>query len=81
MLAQLDRLQTVIGLPEVRFGIIPFNTPVVEVPASFSIFDDLVLVKDQGSATFEDGADTLDVYNAMSERLWSMAAEGDETGH
>lgn len=78
MLAQLDRLQTVIGLPGVRFGIVPLDAPVVEVPRAFSIFDRLVVVEGQGSATFDERPEAFGTYTAMAERLWSMAVEGDQ---
>lgn len=76
MLEQLDRLQTIVDHPTIQFGVIPFAATVVEIPRAFSIFDDLVLVEGQGSATFEQSPEVTAGHRTTAERLWSMAITG-----
>ena len=46
MAAQLDRLQTVVGLPNVRFGVIPFGTQLAVTPQhAVQLYDDVAIVE------------------------------------
>jgi hypothetical protein len=56
MRGQLDRLQTVVGLPNVRFGIIPLGVPLPITPQnSFQTYDDVAIVETFiGETTYRD---------------------------
>ncbi len=77
MRVQLDRLQTVIGLPNVRFGIIPLGVELGTTPQnSFQLYGDTAVVETfVGEWTHrpEDSA----TYAHVLERLWADAVEGD----
>lgn len=77
MRGQLDRLQTVIGLPNVRFGILPMNSPLEECPAnSFQLLDDLVTVETLvGEWTHRE--DESVVYASALKRMWEDAVTGE----
>jgi hypothetical protein len=78
MRAQLDRLQTVVGLSTVRFGIIPMTARIAITPQnSFQMYDDIAIVETfVGEITYR--ADDAEVYGRVMERLWEQAATGDE---
>jgi Domain of unknown function (DUF5753) len=76
--AQLDRLQTVIGLPNVRLGVVPLGGQLDTTPQnSFVLYDDVAKVETfVGSPPIPgDGAAS---YASIMVRLWAAAAEGDE---
>lgn len=78
MRAQLDRLLGAIGMPRIRFGIIPLDGEVrTAIQTSFQIYDDEAVIEhNQGEAWFADEA-AADQHKYM-ERLWLDAVEGDE---
>jgi hypothetical protein len=76
MREQLDRLQTVVDLSNVRFGIVPMDVELVTAPQnSFVMYDDLVRVE-----TFlgesEHRGEAAAKYAAFMELLWAEAATG-----
>ncbi|MEV0810896.1 Scr1 family TA system antitoxin-like transcriptional regulator [Micromonospora sp. NPDC050200] len=45
MRGQLDRLQTVVGVPNIRFGILPLGVQLAITPQnSFQMYDDIAIV-------------------------------------
>lgn len=81
MRAQLDRLQTVIGLERVRFGILPMGVELATTPQnSFQIFvgDSLTAsVETFVGETFHSD-DEAGRYGRTLDRLWEDAVTGDE---
>lgn len=76
MRGQIDRLHTVIGLRNVRLGILPFGAPLEVVPLhSFVMYDDLVCVETFGREHRHTGPE-VETYTNVLERLWSAAAVG-----
>ena len=77
MRAQIDRLQTVIGLPNVRFGIVPMGVPLNVPPQnSFVMYDDVTLVETLIGEIEHTGTESA-LYARVLDRLWAVAAEGD----
>lgn len=78
MAGQLDRLLGALGLPNVRFGIIPLGERLpYPTMHGFWILDDLVNVEViNTSMNTRDPAD-LELYTQFFEALWEHAAEGD----
>lgn len=81
MREQLDRLQTVIGLPRIRFGIVPMGIKLATMPQnSFQIYvgDDgpVVAVETFTTETFVRG-DEAEAYVRAIDRLWEEAVTGD----
>lgn len=76
---QLDRLVSVIGLPNVRLGIIPLDTvlPVINLHG-YQMLDDEVLVEINHSELTVTDADEVALYRRITDGLWSVAAEGDQ---
>jgi hypothetical protein len=82
MRAQLDRLQTVIGLENVRFGIVPFG-PVDAFPmtacALYSAADGTIAAYVETIlGDSEAKGDRADRLAQVVDRLWADAAEGDD---
>lgn len=77
MVAQLDRLATVVGMPNVRIGAIPLG---VEIPTSpqnsFQLYDDLAVVETFVGETTHGRRDSR-AYARVMDRLWDEAAVGD----
>jgi transcriptional regulator with XRE-family HTH domain len=81
MAAQLDRLQTVVGLPNIRFGIIPFGVQLPVTPQNaFQLYDDIAIVETFIGETVHRGADAGAYAQAM-DRLWAQAITGDDARH
>lgn len=77
MAAQIDRLMSVASLPNMRFGVIPLNTRLPVVPMhGYWIVDDLVMVETVAGEITTPEPDELDLYRRLTERLWSVAAQG-----
>jgi hypothetical protein len=70
MRGQLDRLQTVVGVPNIRFGILPLGVQLATTPPknSFQMDDDLVETF-VGETTHRD--DEAAAYAKAIERLWT----------
>lgn len=79
MLAQIDRLLTVQGLPALRLGIVPLGhrLPAV-VMHDFVIRDDTVLVELVNTEIISREPADLTLYNRLADMLWSVAVEGDD---
>lgn len=78
MRVQLDRLLSVIGLPNVHVGIIPLGARLPHfLPHGYWIIDDEVLVELVTSEIRIDDPEQVAVYRTLTERLWSVAATGD----
>lgn len=79
MVAQLDRLISAVGLPGVRFGMLPLSRPVPYVPLhGFWIVDDVVEVETVTSEVRVTDSDQVAIYQQLADRLWSVAVEGDD---
>jgi len=78
MRGQLDRLQTVIGLPNVRFGIVPMGVPLRAAPQnSFQLYNDVAIVETFIGETTHQG-DEAAAYQRALQRLWDDAASGED---
>ena len=80
MEAQLDRLQTLIGLPNVRLGILPLDRPLSVVPQpSVDIVDgQLVLIELATGELRHIAADDIGEHQAIFARAWADALEGED---
>jgi transcriptional regulator with XRE-family HTH domain len=78
MRAQLDRLQSIIGMPNVEVGIVPMGVDLEWTPQhSFQMFDDVAIVESfVGEVTYE-GDEATQFARAM-DLLWSEALRGDD---
>ena len=77
MRGQLDRLQTIIGAPNITFGIIPFGVPLPIAPQnSFQLYDDIAIVETFVGETTHTG-DEATAYERAHERLAKHAVAGD----
>ncbi|WP_172894098.1 DUF5753 domain-containing protein [Micromonospora purpureochromogenes] len=78
MRGQLDRLQTVVGVPNIRFGILPLGVQLATTPQnSFQMYDDIAIVETfVGETTHRD--DEAAAYAKAIERLWSGAVTDEE---
>lgn len=79
MRGQLDRLQTAMGLPNVRFGILPLlSGPLATAPQnSFQLYDDLALVETVVTEISHRG-DEAAVYARTMDQLWEYAVTGED---
>ncbi len=79
MRAQLDRLQTVIGLENIRFGIVPMGTVLTRTPqASVQIYvgaETIAVAEDFAGETWH--RENAEAYNRGVDRMWEEAVEGD----
>jgi transcriptional regulator with XRE-family HTH domain len=80
MRAQLDRLQTVIGLDRVRFGVLPMGVELGTTPQnSFQIYvseEPLAVVETFTGETFMQG-DQAAAYGRALDRMWEEALTGE----
>jgi len=78
MAGQLDRLQTVIGLPNVRFGIIPPARELAVCPMiGFLMVDDVVVTESFTSADTLRDAEAAK-YGEIMDAMWPDAVEGED---
>lgn len=78
MASQLDRLQTVIGLPNIRFGIIPFGALLSTAPQNaFQLYDDIAIVETFIGETIHRGQEATAYAHAL-DLLWDEAVTGDD---
>ncbi len=78
MHSQLDRLQTVVGLPNVRFGILPLDVELPITPQnSFQLYDDIAIVETFIGESVYRGTEAL-AYARALERLWDHAITGQQ---
>jgi transcriptional regulator with XRE-family HTH domain len=79
MRAQLDRLQTAVDLPNVRFGIIPQGVLLRTITPqnSFQTYDDLPVIEGfHGEEELDDNPRAAAQYARVMEMLWEEAAVG-----
>jgi transcriptional regulator with XRE-family HTH domain len=79
MTAQFDRLAALIGMPSIRFGVLPLDRPMPYMPMhGFWLLDDVALVENvTAEIRIEDG-DEVAIYHQLTDRLWKVAAERDQ---
>ncbi len=80
MRAQLDRLQTVIGLQRVRFGIVPMGTELATTPQNnveIYVGQETVAVTETFLGETWHSDDEAAAYGRAVDRMWKDAVEGD----
>lgn len=78
MRAQLDRLLSLDGMSNVRFGILPLDKPLTLTPQnSFSIYDELVVTETYGIESKYQGDDP-ELHSRVLNLLWRSAVNGDD---
>ena len=79
MRPQVDRLLSVIGLPNVRFGVLPLHVEYPHLlPHGFWIVDDEVTVELVHAELRITDPEQVAIYSKLADRLWNVAVEGDE---
>ncbi|MGH3861125.1 helix-turn-helix domain-containing protein [Actinokineospora sp.] len=79
MRAQIDRLNSAVGLPAVRFGVLPMHVQYPHLlPNGYWIVDDEVFVEQVSGELRIDDAEQVAVYNRLTERLWPLAVVDDQ---
>lgn len=79
MLGQLHRLMGTIGIPNVRFGVLPARRRLPYWPTEgYWMVDELVIVEWLGREEQVTEPDEVAVYHEVTDLLWTAAAEGDE---
>jgi transcriptional regulator with XRE-family HTH domain len=79
MVAQLDRLVSAIGIPNVRIGVLPaFRQQTHLLSAGFWIVDDEVFIEHAGTELHIDDPEQVAVYSRLATSLWAEAAEGED---
>jgi transcriptional regulator with XRE-family HTH domain len=79
MAGQVDRLVSVLGLPGVRFGVLPLGRRLpFAVMHGFNLLDDVALVDTLSSELRIDDPEQVAVYHRVVDRLWPVAAEAGE---
>lgn len=78
MRGQLDRLQTVVDVPNVRFGILPMRRQITVVPVhGFVLVDDEVALIETFNGEITHTGEEAAQYVSTMNRLWSDAITGD----
>jgi hypothetical protein len=79
MAAQLDRLTSLIGMPSIRFGLLPLDRPMPYMPMhGFWLLDDVALVENITAEIRVEDADEVAIFHKVTDRLWKIAVERDE---
>ena len=79
MLGQLHRLMGTVGMPNVRFGVLPARRRLPYWPTEgYWMVDQLVIVEWLGAEEQVTDPDQVAVYHEVTDRLWTAAVEGDE---
>lgn len=79
MVAQLDRLMSLIGLRSLRLGVLPLDHRMPWMPLhGYWIVDETVLVENVTADVHITDPDEVAVYDALTDRFWEVAVEGDE---
>lgn len=77
--AQIDRLVSAIGLPNVRLGVLPLQRQLPHVVwHGYWIVDDTVFVENITAELQIVDPDQVAIYNRLTDQLWSVAVEGDQ---
>jgi transcriptional regulator with XRE-family HTH domain len=78
MAGQVDRLLALLGVPNVRFGIVPLGVQLRYPPMhGFWILDDLVSVEVANTEIATRDAADVKLYSDLLASLWEFAAEGE----
>jgi transcriptional regulator with XRE-family HTH domain len=78
MRGQLDRLQTIIGAPNIRFGVIPMGAELAVSPQNaVQMYDDLAITETFVGETYHRDEEA-EAYGRAIDRMWSEAVEGEE---
>lgn len=78
MRGQLDRLQAVVGAPNIRLGVLPMGRPLATTPQNaFTMVGDVVLVETFVGETVHAG-DQAAAFGRVMDQLWADAVEGEE---
>lgn len=78
LLGQLDRLVAVVGLPHVRFGVLPaYRTVPHLLPHGFWIVDDQVRYETVSGEHHVTDPDEVALFTRLADRLWEAAVEGE----
>lgn len=76
---QIDRLVSVIGLSNVRFGVLPLHVEYPHLlPHGFWIVDNEVTIELVHAELRITDPEQVAIYNKLTDRLWTVAVEGDE---
>ncbi|WP_158840976.1 helix-turn-helix domain-containing protein [Saccharothrix deserti] len=79
MRAQVDRLQSVIGLPNVRLGVLPLHVQYPHLlPHGYWIVDDEVFIELVHSEVRVNDPEQVAIYSKLTDRLWTVALEGND---
>jgi transcriptional regulator with XRE-family HTH domain len=79
MAAQLDRLTALIGMPSIRFGVLPLDRPMPYMPMhGFWLLDDVALVENITAEIRIEDASEVAIFHTLTDRLWKVAAERDD---
>ena len=79
MRPQVDRLQSVIGLPNVRVGVLPLHVEYPHLlPHGFWIVDNEVTVELVHAELRIIDPEQVAIYSKLTDRLWSVALEGND---
>jgi transcriptional regulator with XRE-family HTH domain len=77
MLAQLDRLSGVLGMPNIELGIIPFGVRLPTVPLhGFAMFDEVVVVETYDTELVLRASEA-GIYTRVVDRLMKIAYKGE----
>lgn len=77
--AQIDRLVSLGALPNVRIGVIPLGTTLPTITMhGYVAIDDMVHVEVNHTEISVTEPEDLDLYRRITDRLWTVALEGDE---
>lgn len=78
MIAQIDRLQGLVGIEHLRLGLIPLNIRLAAIPMhGYVIIDDLVLVETTHTEMSVVEPADVALYRRLTTALWTSAVEGD----
>ncbi|TDQ05810.1 helix-turn-helix domain-containing protein [Labedaea rhizosphaerae] len=76
--AQIDRLITLSGLPNLRLGVIPLDVPLPTITMhGYTILDDTVVVEINHTEVVATDPEDVGLYDQITSALWRIAAEGD----
>lgn len=79
MIAQLDRLASLIGISSIRFGVLPLDRPMPYMPMhGFWLLDDVALVENITAEIKVTDPGEVSIFHTLTDRLWNVAAERDE---
>lgn len=78
MVTQLDRLISAVGLPGLRFGVLPQMRRLPTITMNgFIMLDDLVMVEQVSNELTIDDPEQVAIYHRLADRLWKAAVEDD----